>query len=88
MQALVAAERGRTRHAIRRCIDRAMQTGELRADVDAEGLATLADALLVGMSVQARDGISHRAIEAAVSNLLQVWDMNRSDRKPLAPRYR
>ena len=80
LQALVAAERGRTRDAIRRCIDRAMQTGELRADVDAEGLATLADALLVGMSVQARDGISHRAIEGAVSNLFKVWDMNRSDR--------
>ncbi len=86
LQALVGAERGRIRDAIRRCIDRAIQMGELRADVDAQGLATLADALLVGMSVQARDGISHTAIEAAVSNLLQVWDMNRAMyREPLTP---
>ncbi len=77
LQALVAAERQRTRGAIRHCVERAARTGELRPDIDAEGLATLAEALLVGMSVQARDGVSHAAIEAAVSNLLQLWDMNR-----------
>ncbi len=78
LQALVAAERGRTRDAIRHGIDRAAASGELRPETDAEGLATLAEALLVGMSVQARDGVSHAAIEAAVSNLLQLWDMNRA----------
>ena len=78
LQALVAAERGRTRDAIRRGIERAAASGELRPEIDAQGLATLAEALLVGMSVQARDGVSHAAIEAAVSNLLQLWDMNRA----------
>ena len=77
LQALVAAERHHTRDSIRQCIERAVASGELRRDTDAQGLATLADALLVGMSVQARDGVSHAAIEAAVSNLLQLWDMNR-----------
>ncbi len=78
LQALVAAERGRTRDAIRCGIERAAASGELRPEIDAQGLATLAEALLVGMSVQARDGVSHSAIEAAVSNLLQLWDMNRA----------
>ncbi len=87
LQALVAAERGRTREAIRHCIERAVASGDLRPGADAEGLATLADALLVGMSVQARDGVSHAAIEAAVSNLLQLWDMNRAKTcEPLAAR--
>lgn len=78
LQALVTAERWRTRDAIRRCIEQAVGSGELRSGVDIEGLATLAEALLVGMSVQARDGVSHAAIEAAVSNLLQLWDSNRA----------
>ena len=78
LQMLVAAERQRTRDAIRRCIERAVASGELRQDADTVGLASLAEALLVGMSVQARDGVSHAAIEAAVSSLLQLWDMNRA----------
>ena len=85
LQALVAAERGRTRDAIRCGIERAAASGELRPEVDAQGLATLAEALLVGMSVQARDGVSHAAIEAAVSNLLQLWDMNRAKTCELLP---
>ena len=76
LQAFVGAERQRTRDAIRTGINRARASGELRPEVDADGLATLAEALLVGMSVQARDGVSQVAIEAAVSSLLQLWDMN------------
>lgn len=81
LQAVVATERQRTRDAIRDCVDRAVTSGELRLDVDAPGLATLAEALLVGMSIQARDGVSNTAIDAAVSNLLQLWDLNRSGRR-------
>lgn len=80
LQGIVTAERGRTRDIIRHCIDRAVASGELRPDLDLEGLTTLAEALLVGMSVQARDGVSLAAIDAAISNLLLVWDLNRSER--------
>ena len=78
LQAFVAAERQNTRDAIRRCIQRGVHRGELRADVDAEGLATLAEALLVGMSVQARDGVSQTALVAAVASLIRLWDVNRA----------
>ena len=84
LQLFAAAERQRTRDLIRRCIERATRSGELHAHVDVEGLTILTDALLVGMSVQARDGVTHAAIEAAVSNLLQLWDMNRA--RPCEPR--
>ncbi len=70
LQALVAAERGRTGTAVMHCIQRAVASGELLPGMHTEALATLADALLVGMSTQARDGVTHAAIEAAVSNLL------------------
>ena len=77
LQALAAAERGRNRDAIRRCIGRAVRAGELKSDLDVDGLATLADALLVGLSIQARDGVARAAVESAVSSLLQLWDVNR-----------
>ena len=77
LQALVAAERGRNREAIVACVRRAVASGELRADTDAGGLAALAEALLLGMSVQARDGVPQAAVDAAVSSLLQLWDANR-----------
>ena len=77
LQALVAAERGRTREAIRHCINRSVALRELRPGVGADGLATLADALLVGMSVQARDGVSRTEIDAAISTLLDLYDSHR-----------
>ncbi len=77
LQALVAAERQNTRDAIRRCVDRAVQMGELRPDIDVEGLATLSDGLLVGMSIQARDGVPEAALQAAISGVLDLWDVNR-----------
>ena len=77
LQALVATERGRNREAIAACVRRAVTSGELRTDMDAQGLAALAEALLLGMSVQARDGVPRFAVDAAVSSLLQLWDANR-----------
>ena len=77
LQALVATERGRTRDGIRRRVAQAIGSGELHPGTDAEGLATLVEALLVGMSVQSRDGVTEAAINAAVSTLLRVWDASR-----------
>ena len=78
LQALVAAERGRTREAIRACVDRAVKSGELKPDADAEALTTLSESLLVGMSVQARDGVRAEALDAAVSSVLRLWDLHRT----------
>ncbi len=78
LQALVATERRRTRDAIRRRVDQAIGSGELRPGTGAEGLATLLEALLVGMSVQSRDGVPQAAIGAATSAVLPLWDANRA----------
>ena len=78
LQTLTATERRRNRDAIRRCVGRAVRAGELKSDLDVDGLAMLADALLVGLSIEARDGGARAAMEAAVSSLLQLWDTNRA----------
>ena len=76
LQEAAAAERWKTREAIRRCVDRGVGAGDLRPDLDADGLSTLAEALLVGMSIQARDGVSGASLQAAVAGVLGLWDAN------------
>ena len=77
LQALVAEERRRNRNAIGSCVHRAVASGALRTETNVTGLAALFEALLVGMSIQARDGVPNAVIDAAVSSVLQLWDANR-----------
>lgn len=79
--ALSAAERLVNRTAIHRCVETAIAAGELRQETDPLGLATLIEGLLLGFSLQARDGIAPEALDAAVSSVLAVWDAHR----PAAP---
>lgn len=76
VQALTARERAGNRVAIRACVDEAIAVGDLRATTDASGLATLLDGVLVGLSIQARDGVDGRTIDAAVSQSMKLWDAN------------
>jgi len=70
---LIAAERAKNRAAIQRVIKRAGKEGEL-AKSKVQGLATLVDALLLGLSVQARDGVPLTHIHAAIDTVLRHWD--------------
>jgi TetR/AcrR family transcriptional repressor for divergent bdcA len=70
---LIAAERAKNRVAIRRVVERAGKEGELAAS-KVQGLATLIDALLLGLSVQARDGVPLVDIHAAIDTVLCHWD--------------
>ena len=74
---LTATERRANRLAIGRCVQSAIDRGELRKDLDATGLASLFDGMLVGLSVQARDGVPLDVLEAAIGNALAAWDCNR-----------
>lgn len=76
VQALTAAERAANRAAIRACVDEAIEAGDLRAATDASGLATLLEGVLVGLSIQARDGVDGRTIDAAVSQVMRAWDVD------------
>ncbi|QEI06415.1 TetR/AcrR family transcriptional regulator [Pigmentiphaga aceris] len=67
--------RARTRAGIKACIDRGIADGTLRADVDARALSMVFDSFLLGLSTLARDGVGIQAMEAAISQVMGVWDV-------------
>ncbi len=79
-QALTLAERAENRKAIRACVETAIDEGMLRREADPAGLATLFEGFLVGLSIQARDGVSTQDLDAAVTQAMTAWDANRSDK--------
>ncbi len=74
VQAEVGAKRRANRDAIRSCIQRAVISNELKPDVDVAGLTSLFDGLLLGLSIQARDGVTVQDLQAAITAALLVWD--------------
>jgi TetR/AcrR family transcriptional repressor for divergent bdcA len=70
---LLARERARNRQAIDAVIGRAAERG-IVAKAQTAGLATLLEALLLGMSVQARDGVSQAEIALAIDKAICLFD--------------
>ncbi|AYQ91448.1 TetR family transcriptional regulator [Burkholderia gladioli] len=66
--------RTRTRNGFAACVQRGIASGELRADVAAAALSAVFDSFLLGLSTLARDGVRHAAMEAAITQVLTVWD--------------
>ncbi|UCJ14946.1 TetR/AcrR family transcriptional regulator [Pseudomonas sp. MM211] len=66
--------RDRTRKGLRACIERAIADGELAADTDVQALTSAFDSFLLGLSTLARDGIEHVALDAAVGQIMKLWD--------------
>jgi len=58
-------------------LKRAIEEGELRAEIDTQGLATFFLSVQQGMSVQARDGSSREALLAAAEFAMAGWDQLR-----------
>ncbi|RMQ42703.1 hypothetical protein ALQ04_200038 [Pseudomonas cichorii] len=70
----LARARNLNRAGIAACIERAIATGELPATVIPEILAAMFDSFLLGLSTLARDGVSHAKLDAAVTQIMGVWD--------------
>ncbi|OZI19208.1 TetR family transcriptional regulator [Bordetella genomosp. 9] len=70
--------RARTRAGIGACVQRGVDSGELRPDTDVRGLATVFDAFLTGLSTLARDGVRHAVMDAAVSRIMSAWDASKA----------
>ncbi len=79
--------RARTRAGIISCVQRGIDSGELRADTDARALATVFDAFLLGLSTLARDGIRYAVMDASITQAMSVWDASKLD-LPLHDRTR
>ncbi|MFD4838433.1 TetR/AcrR family transcriptional regulator [Achromobacter sp. NPDC058515] len=74
----LADSRQRTRAGFLRCVERGIASGELSADADARSLATVFDSFLVGVSTLARDGVRYPNFDAAITQVLKVWDAAQS----------
>jgi AcrR family transcriptional regulator len=62
------------REGLLACVERAVSAGELPATVTPEVLATTFDSFLLGLSTLARDGFSPPALDAAVDQMMGLWD--------------
>ncbi|MBV1834362.1 TetR/AcrR family transcriptional regulator [Novacetimonas pomaceti] len=76
VQALLAAERQRTRTGIRACVERAIANGELKASAATDVLPDILTTFFHGMTCEARDGMASDDLDAAVTSLLTLWDIN------------
>lgn len=75
--------RERTRAGIAACVQRGVDSGELRADTDVRALATVFDAFLLGLATLARDGVRHALMDAAVGGVMAAWDASRATQDAL-----
>ncbi|WP_248930361.1 TetR/AcrR family transcriptional regulator [Paenibacillus hamazuiensis] len=71
---MLAKERERVRGWLNDCIERAVANGELPDSTNISTLVTLFNTFLRGISTQARDGVPYEAIDAAITQLMSVWD--------------
>ncbi|MHC1479862.1 TetR/AcrR family transcriptional regulator [Frateuria aurantia] len=66
--------RARTRAGFLACVQRGIKLGQLPADTQARPLAMVFDSFLLGISLLARDGVSHTTLKAAIGQLMRQWD--------------
>ncbi|KTC58324.1 TetR/AcrR family transcriptional regulator [Pseudomonas savastanoi] len=78
ISAPLAKARNLNRAGIVACIHRAVATGELPATVIPEALAAAFDSFLLGLSTLARDDVPHATLDAAVTQMMGLWDSLRS----------
>ena len=64
----------RTRAGMTACVERGIASGELRPDVDVRALVTVFDSFLLGLTPLARNGVRHVVLDAAITNVMNVWD--------------
>jgi len=57
-----------------------VNAGDLDPGADVAGLVALYDGLVLGISIQARDGIPAETIRAAIRHAMAAWDLNRCAR--------
>lgn len=78
VQNLLAKQRSRTRAGMEQCVQRAVDVGDLPADTNVRAFAAGFHSFLLGLSMQARDGVPGSVLDAAVSGLMRSWDAHSS----------
>lgn len=75
--ALLAARRTHDRDNIARCIKRAVDAGQMDVTTDIDSTAAVFHSFLIGISTQARDGVSAAVLDASVTSIMSFWDSMR-----------
>jgi AcrR family transcriptional regulator len=70
----LAQARAFNRAGLVACVERAIASGELPTTVASQALAAVFDSFMLGLSTQARDGVSHATLDAAVTQVMGLWD--------------
>lgn len=70
----LAQARAFNRAGLVACVERAIATGELPTTVASQALAAVFDSFMLGLSTQARDGVPHATLDAAVTQVMGLWD--------------
>ncbi len=73
LQELLAEQRGQAKARLRARIERGVKEGELPADTDVGALTNFYAAVINGMSLQARDGVSRKGLLAMVDTAMRAW---------------
>jgi len=71
---MLKEERDLVRSWMSSCIRRAVDQGELSSSTDINMLTTFFISFLHGISIQARDGVQLETIDAAISQIMSIWD--------------
>ncbi|MDE1145854.1 MAG: TetR/AcrR family transcriptional regulator [Azospirillaceae bacterium] len=74
VEQVLADERARNRQAIAGHLARAVAIGDLPPTADTATLAAVFNTFLLGLSLQARDGMTAESLDAAVTGLMRLWD--------------
>ncbi|MET0289080.1 MAG: TetR/AcrR family transcriptional regulator [Pseudoxanthomonas sp.] len=76
-QKILSQDRRNTRAGFTACVARAVQRGELPSDTDVASMGLLLETFVRGLTLQARDGISLRKLDAAIDRLMAGWKQPR-----------
>ncbi len=74
IQQMLASVRARTQAGITACIQRGIAAGHLPDDTDPLSLSIVFDGFLMGLSTLSRDGMPLATLEAAITQLMTLWD--------------
>lgn len=83
IQATLARHRAEARTRLRDRIQRGIDEGDVRAEVDAGALADFYATVIAGMATQAREGASRRSLLAAVAHAMAAFPERRA-RRPVS----
>jgi len=72
---MLAHQRDRTRGGFQDCVQRAVDIGELPENIDVRAFAAGFHNFLLGISVQARDGVPATVLETSVTYMIGAWDL-------------